>query len=161
MKPWKRLLLPILFALALPGALLAQAANNPFIGTWVLNISKSTFKPANTAPRSQTRIFEAMPDGMLQATFHTVVPDGTASTATLKYKDDGKPYTLTGYPPVDTVKQTRVSPREVRGTFMLNGKVVGRFTDIVSEDGKSRTATMLIPNASGKADRNVWVFDRR
>lgn len=161
MKPWNRLLLPALLAFALPGALLAQPTHDPMIGTWVLNVSKSTFKPASTAPQSETRTLEATPDGMYQLTVHRVGTDGTARTETSTFKVDGKSYALTGNPAVDTVKVTRVNARATHSILMLHGKAIGRYNVNVSKDGKSATATIIIPHASGQTDRSVWVYDRQ
>jgi len=159
MKPWNRLLLPVVLAFALPGVLLGQPHSDPGVGTWVLNVAKSSFKPG-PAPQSETRTYEATPDG-IRLTVQQVGGNGTAITETSTYKLDGKPYALTGNPNIDALEITRVDARETRSNEMRNGKVIGHLTRIVSKDGKSLTITVTIRTVSGQTEHAVRVYDRQ
>ncbi len=159
MKPWNRFLLPAILAFALPSVLIAQPSRNPLVGTWVLNVAKSTFKPG-PAPQSETRTYEDTPDGMHHVTIHLVAADGSAGTETGSFKDDGKSYAFTGNPNLDAIAVTRLNVREHRTALMRNGKVVGHFTGIVSKDGKTYTATVTV-QASGQTEHEVRVYVRQ
>src|ERR1700724_4245251 len=98
-----------LFKTLLVGAILAIAtgtalAADPVVGTWKLNLAKSTFSPG-PAPKSQTRTYAESPQG-ITLTIKTTAADGKESTATLTFKDDGKPYPVTGNPDFDMVAVT-------------------------------------------------------
>src|SRR5450759_393439 len=69
-------------------------AADPVIGTWKLNVAKSTFSPG-PALKSQTRSYAESAQGTT-LTIKTTAADGKESTATLTFKEDGKPYKHTG-----------------------------------------------------------------
>jgi hypothetical protein len=160
MKAWNGLLLPVLLVFALPGVPFAQSASDPVIGTWVLNISRSTFKPG-PAPQSETRTFEATPDGVIHMLVRRVVADGTNMTETSKFKLDGKPYAVAGTPNVDVLEMTRVNDRVLHTNLMHNGKVVGHINYTVSKNDKALTATITLLYASGQPMHGVWIYERQ
>lgn len=159
MKSWNRFLLPALLSFALPALLPAQSASNPLIGTWVLNVAKSTYKPG-PAPKSETRAYEATADGMLHVTINTVAADGTTTMEASTYKVDGKPHAFTGNPNFDSITVKQVNSREHRTALVSHGKVIGHFTGVVSKDGKTYTATVTA-GASGRTEHDVRVYDRQ
>ncbi len=160
MKPWNRLLLPAVLAFALPGALLAQTESYPSAGTWVLNLAKSSYKPG-PAPQSETRTYEATADGMHRVTVHQVTATGAALTETGTYKSDGKSYAFTGSPNVDALEVTEVNDRLAHTKLMRDGKMIGRLTHTLSNDGKTLTLTVTLRTASGKTEHEVRVYDRQ
>src|ERR1700685_1766464 len=83
----------------------AALAADAVIGTWQLNVAKSTFSPG-PALKSQTRSYAESAQGTT-LTLRTTAADGKESTATLTFKDDGKPYPISGNPDFDTVSVTR------------------------------------------------------
>src|ERR1700674_5095722 len=96
----------ILVKTLLVGAILAigtgtALAADSVIGTWKLNLAKSTFSPG-PAPKSQTRTYAESAQGMT-LTIKTTAADGKESTSTLTFKDDGKPYAASGNADFDMV----------------------------------------------------------
>src|SRR3974390_2060678 len=83
----------------------AAFAADPAVGTWNLNLAKSTFSPG-PAPKSQTRTYAESAQGTTVTT-KTTAADGKESTTTLTFKDDGKPYPVAGSPDADMVSVTR------------------------------------------------------
>jgi hypothetical protein len=83
---FKTLLVGAILAIGTGSALAADAV----VGTWKLNLAKSTFSPG-PAPKSQTRNYVESAQG-LTVTVKTTAADGKESTTTLTYKEDGKPY---------------------------------------------------------------------
>ncbi|HEY0800915.1 MAG TPA: hypothetical protein VGD54_08725, partial [Steroidobacteraceae bacterium] len=84
----------------------AAFAAEPEVGTWNLNLAKSTFSPG-PAPKRQTRSYAESAQGLV-LTLKTTAADGKESTVTMTFKDDGKPYPLSGTPDYDMVSVTRV-----------------------------------------------------
>ena len=166
MKPWNRFFLPTLLAFALPAALLAQSSGDSArgtdlaIGTWVLNVAKSTFNPG-PAPQSETRTYEITPEGMHHLTVHQIAADGTAINETSTYKLDGKPYNFTGSSQIDSVAPTRHSANEIRVTESRQGKIIGHYTRVVSKGGRTMTATNTFRRLDGKTEHDVQVYDRQ
>jgi hypothetical protein len=144
--------------LLLAGSMTAYAAD-PAVGTWKLNLAKSTFKPG-PAPKSQVRSYAETPQGLL-LTITTVGANGAETTATTTFKDDGKDYPITGNPDFDTVTVKRVDENTVNSTRKKAGKVVGHGVRSVSKDGKSLTFKQMAMTSDGKMSEDVMVYDRQ
>jgi hypothetical protein len=138
------------------GTVLAADAE---IGTWKLNIAKSTFSPG-PAPKSQTRTYAQSAQGMT-ITIKTTAADGKESTQNASFKDDGKPYAVGGNPDFDTVSLTRVDASTVHVTQMKAGATVGTAVRTVSKDGKTLTLAQKGTHAGGGKFDDVLVFDRQ
>jgi hypothetical protein len=54
----------IFFCLTVASSGLLLAQSNPALGTWKLNLAKSKYSPAGTAPKSDVLIYEAQGDGV-------------------------------------------------------------------------------------------------
>src|SRR6516225_4998291 len=72
------------------GAILAMSsgtafAADPVVGTWILNLAKSTFNPG-PAPKAQTRSYAESAQGTTVTT-KTTAADGKESTTTLTFRD--------------------------------------------------------------------------
>jgi len=152
-------LLGMLLASLLP--LLASGAEkaDPVIGTWKLDVAKSTYTGA-PAPKSETRTYESVADGMkLTTKTETASSEQTATEATYKY--DGKDYPITGSKLFDTVAVSRVDSHTSKSTLKMGGKVVGHFTRVVSHDGKTLTTTTKVTGPKGEAISQKQVYTRQ
>jgi hypothetical protein len=138
---------------------LADAAADPAVGTWTLNLDKSKFS-GTPAPKSQTRSYEQTADG-LHMTYTGAAADGSAISGESTYKYDGKDYPITGSPDFDTLAVTRVSSHEVKGKQKKAGKLVGTTTRTISKDGKTMTLAGRLKNAKGDTVENTMVFDKQ
>jgi len=146
------------------GAILAMGtgaalAADPVIGTWNLNVAKSTFSPG-PALKSQTRSYAESAQGTT-LTLKTTAADGKESTATLTFKEDGKPYPVSGNPDFDMVSVTRVDASTVHSTQTKAGATVGTGVRTVSKDGKTLTFSQKGTHASGGKYDDVLVYDRQ
>jgi hypothetical protein len=153
-----------IFKSFLAGAILAIAAGTVLAadsaaGTWKLNLAKSTFSPG-PPPKSQTRSYVESASGMT-LTVKTTAADGKESTATLSFKDDGKPSPVSGNPDYDMVSVTRVDALTVHSTQTKAGVTVGTGTRTVSKDGKTLTFAQKGTHAGGAKYDDVSVYDRQ
>jgi hypothetical protein len=147
------------FSTALAGAALAQAAD-PQIGTWKLNVAKSTFNPG-PAPKSATTKIEAAGAGA-KLIVDSTAADGTARHWEFTANYDGKDVPVVGNnPDADTVARTRVNANTVQTVSKKAGKVVTTQQSTVSADSKTRTVTTKGVNAAGKTVDNVAVYERQ
>lgn len=137
----------------------AASAADAVIGTWKLNVAKSTFSPG-PAPKSQTRTYAESAQG-LALTVKTVAADGKESTASVTFKDDGKPYTMTGNPDFDSVVIKTVDASTVHSTQLKAGVNVGTGDRAVSKDGKTLTFTQKGTHVDGVKYSDVLVYDRQ
>jgi hypothetical protein len=153
-----------IFRTLLVGGLLAigtgaALAADPVVGTWKLNLTKSTFSPG-PAPKSQTRTYTESLQGMLLV-IKTTTADGKESTTTLTFKDDGKPYPASGNPDFDMVSVTRVDALTVHSTQIKGGTTVSTAVRTVSKDGKTLTFAQKGTHATGAKYDDVSVYDRK
>src|SRR5258708_4572621 len=100
----KTLLVGAIIAIGTGTALAADAV----VGTWKLNLAKSTFSPG-PAPKSQTRIYAESAQG-ITVTVKTTAADGKDSTTNLTFKEDGKSYPPSASPNFDMVSSPRLNP---------------------------------------------------
>jgi hypothetical protein len=142
----------------LPSAVVAQAPD-PAVGTWELNLTKSTFSPG-PAPKSETRTY-AMAGKKLKMTSIVVDAAGTKRTARSTYTVDGRVYPVTGEQGVDSQSLTQIDRYNVEGNIMYKGKVVQTAKRTVSNDGKVLTIWFKGSDAKGQKIDNMLVFDKR
>ena len=146
-------------ALLVIGTVTAAPAADPVIGTWKLNLSKSTFSPG-PGPKSQTRTYAESAQGVT-LTLKTTTAQGKETTMALTFKDDGKPYPVTGTPDFDTVTVKRVDALTIHSTQMKGGAPVGTGVRTVSKDGKTLTFAQKGTHADGTKYDDVLVYDRQ
>jgi hypothetical protein len=148
-----------LLTAALAGAVVAQAGD-PQIGTWKLNVAKSTFSPG-PAPKSGTTVIEAAGAGAKLIVDQTAA-DGTARHWGFTANYDGKDVPVVGNnPDADTVARTRVNANTVETISKKAGTIVTTQQSTVSADGKTRTVTTKGVNAAGQKVNNVAVYERQ
>ena len=135
----------------------AQGANSR-IGTWHLNVTKSTYSPG-PAPKSQVLTIEAAGAGE-KVTSELVSATGAKTVSVYTANYDGKPYPITGSETADTVTLKRVDANTSERTDSKGGKAVQTFIRVVSKDGKTMTVTIKGTNAQGQAVSNVVVFEK-
>ncbi|MBZ5632090.1 MAG: hypothetical protein LAO55_03090 [Acidobacteriia bacterium] len=129
------------------------------IGTWKLNVAKSTFRPG-PPPVTETRTYKAQPKGV-QTTVKTTWADRLSTTVEYPANYDGKDYPVDGSREVDVVVLTRIDDFTSAATLKHFGKEIGVARRVVSPDGKTMTISYKGINTRGDQVDNVAVYDRR
>ena len=129
------------------------------LGTWILDVEKSIYRPG-PAPRSQTRTYEAHPDGVL-AKITTVDADGNSLSAEYVADYDSLEYPITGSMTVDALSLKRVNAYTAEATLMHASKVIGRARRVISEDGKTMTITYKGTGQRGQEVDITAVYDKK
>jgi hypothetical protein len=139
---------------ALAAGAAAQSVD-PFVGTWKMDMAKSTYKPG-PAPKSSTLVIEAAGKGF------KVSVDSMTATGPLKWGytaiPDGKDHPVTGHPSADAVSMTLPTPNERVGVFKRGGKTLFTSKAVASKDGKTMTITQEGTDAKGQAVHNVLYY---
>jgi hypothetical protein len=149
----------VTLVVALAGAALAQAGSSN-LGTWKLNLAKSTFAPG-TAPKSATFTNVAAGAGV-KTTTDTVRADGTAVHSEYTVVYDGKDNPISGNSlNGDTAAGTRVDANTVTFVYKKNGKVTVTSTNVASADRKTYTSTSKGTNTLGQTVNTVAVYDKQ
>ncbi|HEX3702187.1 MAG TPA: hypothetical protein VHU82_02580 [Vicinamibacterales bacterium] len=134
--------------------------DNPQIGTWKMNLTKSTFN-SGTGFKSAISRIEAVGAGVRHR-LDTVYADGTTRQYEYTTNYDGKDMPVVGNSPYgDTTALTRVDANTTRTVYKLHGKVTVIQTSVVSNGGKTRTVTSKGTNPKGQAVNSVSVYDRQ
>jgi hypothetical protein len=162
--PWQ--VLTIVFATALVamsvGNLSAQG-KDPLVGTWKLNVSKSTF--AGPTPQSSTRVFEDLGGGVMYVKNDGLGTQGNRTGNRIVFKRDGKEYPIAALAQnaFVTIAFTVKSKKPFTADYVTkaDGKVTSTATETLSPDGKTYTVTAKNTNPQGQTVTNVTVYDKQ
>jgi hypothetical protein len=135
------------------------ADSDPVVGTWQLNVSKSTFT-SGPAFKSQTRTYSQSGD-KLTLVMTTVGPDGKEVTTHTTYQLNGKDFPVTGAADYDSLSAKKINSNKAEFTLKKAGKEIGTTSRTVSADGKTLTAKTNVTTAAGEKSQNTLVFDRK
>jgi hypothetical protein len=136
----------------------AWAQQDAGLGTWKLNVGKSSIKSMRP-PRMATVTFEQSGKGV-KSVQDVIAADGTKNSVTYTAQYDGKDYPMAGSASADTVALKYASGNTVQRIDKKSGKIVSTWIRSISSDGKTMTATQKGTAADGKPVDNNWVFDR-
>jgi hypothetical protein len=140
-------------------AIVEAAAPDPVVGTWQLNVSKSTFT-SGPALKNQVRTY-TQSGPTISLVMKTVSADGKEGTSQTSYQLDGKDYPVTGNPDYNSLSAQQVDNNTARFTLKKDGKAVGTTGRTVSKDGKTLTSKLKITTTKGGKTQSVLVFDKQ
>ena len=155
----RTILTTALIALAATTASAFGADNT--LGTWKLNVAKSTYTPAPFPIKSLTVMREASDGGVKQTTTGERA-DGTKISAGYTAKYDSKDVQVTGNANYDTIAITQVNANTLTDERKKTGgpfKATART--VISNGGKTMTTTTKGTNADGKEFTQVLVLDKQ
>jgi hypothetical protein len=157
-----RFVLVVFVALA---ALLATSppartqSTDPWMGTWKVNLAKSTYDPGPKPTVAGTVKMEPMAGGF-RTTIDATNPQGQPTHTETVGKFDGKDNPVTGAPtPNTTTAYKRINGRTFEALGKVDGKPTVNTRVVISADGNTLTATQTGKNAQGENVNNVIVAD--
>ena len=143
--------------IAAPAA--SSQTTEPVMGTWKLDVAKSTYKPG-PPPKSSTLTIEPAGKG-LKVAIDAVNADGTPLKWGFTTMRDGKEEApVTGNPMFDVVTSTRASETAGTNVYKKGGKVVMTTKLSISSDGKVMTLTTTGTDPKGQAINNVSIYTK-
>jgi hypothetical protein len=152
------------FAIAVVTLVAAATATmqtpDPIMGTWRLDLAKSTYKPG-PAPKSTVIVVEPAGTG-IKVAVDSVNADGSPLKWGFSSPRDGKTETpVTGNPLFDAVTTTRESATAGTNVYKKGGKVVMTTKVALTADNKSMVVTTTGTDPKGQAVHNVGTFNRQ
>lgn len=134
------------------------AADDPQMGTWKLNESKSKLTPGTG--KNITVAYEASGDEVKVAIDGTDA-EGKPTHSEWTGKFDGKDYAVTGDPKSDMRSYKKISDRILAFAVKKDGKttITGRI--VVAADGKSRMVTAHGADEQGKKSTEKAAYDKQ
>ena len=165
MQPFRRALTVAfgVVVLALSAGGIRADTGDPLIGTWHLNLEKSTFSPG-APPQRLTRTFEEHEGGVIVATTAGLDAVGRPVEVRVAFRRDGEPYRIEA----DGITVERTIAFEVlsRDPFTVEYRIMGGpgstvGTETVSPDGRTYTVTITGTNRDGARVDTVQVWERQ
>jgi hypothetical protein len=139
---------------------LTAQSTDPFVGTWRLNLAKSTYSPG-PPPKSTTSTYEAAGQGY-KVSVKTEPASGPAQQWSYTSNLDGKDAPITGNNPnADMVSVKRIDANTLEIVSKKGGKVTATQKNVVAADGKTRTVTTTGTDAQGRKVNNVAVYEKQ
>jgi phage gp45-like len=134
------------------------AADDPNMGTWKLNETKS--KTAPGMDKLTTVVYETSGDQV------KVTIDGTDASGKPIHNEwtgkfDGKDYAVTGDATSDMRSYKKIDAQTLKFTVKKDGKTTANGRIVVAADGKSRTVTAKGTDEHGKTFKNTSVYDKQ
>jgi hypothetical protein len=142
------------FLLALSAAAYAQ---DPNMGSWRVELTKSKYNPADLAPKSVTVKSTSVGKGLnvvVDVVDYTGKPLHYLYTVTY----DGRDVSVKGDPGRDTTAMKRIDDRTFEQINKKDGKVTTISRFVYARDGKSRTQTTTGVNPQGQKINNTVVW---
>ena len=146
-----------LMAFVLCPAISTAQPPDPIVGTWKLNLAKSKY--ATPAPKSMTLTVAPAAIGY-SMTVEAIGPDGQPQKWSFTSRYDGSESAVEGNPAIDAVV-ARSDGSSGTVEYKKAGRVLVTTTSVLSDDGKSLTATVKMLDAQGKELTTLAVYDRQ
>ncbi|OFW37779.1 MAG: hypothetical protein A3J28_01920 [Acidobacteria bacterium RIFCSPLOWO2_12_FULL_60_22] len=137
-----------------------HAQQDPLMGTWKLNLSKSKYNPG-PPPRSRILKFEPSPNDGLIMTNDGITANGEKTHTVESFAQDGKDHPETEIQGVDARVSRRIDAYTTETINKKGGQTVQVLRRIVSKDGKTLTITVKGKTATGATLDDVRVLDKQ
>ena len=148
-------------ALLMMAAVTSRAqSSDPWIGTWKVNLEKSTYSPGPKPTAAAVVKIEPSPDGM-KTTIDGVNAQGQKTHTEAVAAFDGKDYPVKGPDPNVTSTLKRIDARTFENQAKVSGKPTVTTRVAISADGKTLTATQTGTTGQGPAVKNVIVAEKQ
>jgi len=153
--------LVFVLAMSLIASGVLLAANDPFVGTWKLNLAKSKYVGQPT-PKSLTKTVVAQGDGE-QVTYAGIAADGSPISYSHTDNFDGKGSPISGKQSfgADTIVVTRVDANTQTAVSQKAGKSLFTTRAVVSKDGRVLTQVTNGMNGAGQPISVTTVWDKQ
>ena len=157
----KRLVISILLltTVSLPSILWAA---DPIIGTWKLNVEKSSGTEGMDSPAKEIIwVYREIDSGLIEIDQKRVFMDNTSDSDVLTFPAQGGVALSKDMPEGISFFEVYLGPGEWCGVYIEDGKQVVTRHKIVSDDGKTLTQTIrAIDDGDGPVEI-ISVFDRQ
>ena len=141
-------------------ALAGAQSKDPFVGSWKLNVEKSTYSPG-PPPKSTTSVYEVAGKGY-KISVKTEPASGPVQEWSYTSDLDGKDMPVSGaHPNADTIAGKRIDAHTLELVNKKGGKITTTQKNVVAADGKTRTVTTMGNDATGRTVSSVAVYEKQ
>jgi hypothetical protein len=137
---------------------LLLAQGNPFVGTWKLNVAKST--DTGAFPKEETLTVQLVGD-QRRVTIHGTATSGSPISFEYEVPDKGGAGKVLAGGPYDGVSGKWINDNTREVSYLKGGKEVLELRTIVSKDGNTMRLTVEGTDVQGKPFSGVAVFEKQ
>lgn len=130
----------------------------PWLGTWKLDVEKSTFGAGAPIQSQVVRMEQA--EGGYRSTMDTVAADGKVTHFEYSVKPEGRDRWASNGP-TRGVRVKRVDDYTIEWSDLKDGVAVVSGRSVHSRDGKTKTITFTSANAVGEKVESIRFYDRQ
>jgi hypothetical protein len=146
------------------GSLALGQVPDSWLGTWKVNVAKSTYHPG-PGPKASVVIWEAVGNSQYRITTESVNASGVTTRNEIVTRLDGAEAPVSQSNPAPGTTQTRAYKRIDDSGYeyvtRVNGKVTTTSRMVYARDGKTRTMTTTGTNLQGQSISSVIVYERQ
>jgi hypothetical protein len=151
----------LLMVLVLAFATVAMAAD-PIIGSWKLNIAKSSFAKGQTAPKQMTEVYREASQDQIELTYKSAETNESSTLLVIIIPaQGGVNKRVKGDNAGNMEVETRLAPNEWCMTRLQNGKQIFTLHKLISKDGNSMRRIETGTDAQGKAYQNILILEKQ
>lgn len=153
-------LLITLFVALASSAGLAQS-ENPFIGTWDIDMDESDFGSA-TPPQNMSRSYTDLGNGTYAYQVATVRQDGTLGLSSAIYSYSGQEYPIVSFdelPEPAMISYNREGDSSVEYTVRVGNEISQIGSKFISPNYQRLTISIQFPNSD--QENQILIFNRR
>lgn len=136
------------------------AATIPYVGTWILSVEKSRFRPGPPM-KSETLIVRDAGDGLWHVTDDEVFGDGSTEHLEWSTRLDGTQNSVSGSSEIDSVWEQLTKSSTYRAAFKRSGQPIVSETARISADGKWMYSSLRGKSPNGAPWKYELVFERQ
>jgi hypothetical protein len=142
----------------LPQAAAAQVYE-PWLGTWILNVEKSTYSPGPPPYKRSMFAIERRQDGV-RVTYEMVRPRGGVIHMEWDGRFDGREYPVQGLEQHVTYTYNRIDDRTYDIIAKMDGRVAASSRTALSADGRTITTITVGRDAQGRDATTTTVYQK-
>jgi hypothetical protein len=153
----------LLMCAAITGATLSlhaqavPAKDDPIIGIWQLNVTRSQYHPG-PGPVSETRSYRRGANGV-EGTIQRRFADGRSERIEYVAEYD-REYPVSGTDAYDHILLKRIDERTAQAVLSHAGRVYGVARRVIASSGATMTITLKRESSTGQAVLNTAVYER-
>jgi hypothetical protein len=134
---------------------------NPFVGTWILNATKSRFEPGPPMKAEKLIVGKTGAKGRWKVTDDEVFGDGTSDHLEWSTSLNGASETVTGGSDTDSVTERLSTPTTYKAVFKKSGRPVTWETAWISANGKTMHSILHGKAPDGTPWKYHLIFNRQ
>jgi len=135
-------------------------STNPWLGTWTLNVEKSSYDPGPPPYARATFVVKPAGDGVLMV-YDMVRARGGVTHLEWTGRFDGEDYPVQGVDEVLTNAYHQIDAQTYEGVVKAGGRVTATARVVFSPDGRTMTTETLGGNPQAQNLRWVTVYEKR